>query len=84
MVTYAGEEPGMDIVMLAAGTSSRMGKTNKMILPYKGIPLVTYCCLRALEFLQGHSLESGESCRLIVVTGYRRPSVNKALEPCRA
>ena len=74
----------MDIVMLAAGTSSRMGRTNKMLLPYNGMPLVAHCCLQALRFLESHSAESGESCRLIVVTGYRRQSVEKALEPCKA
>ena len=73
----------MDIVMLAAGTSSRMGKTNKMLLPYRGMPLVTFCCLQALEFLESFSTENGVSCRLIVVTGYRRRSVEKALQPCR-
>ncbi len=73
----------MDIVMLAAGTSSRMSRTNKMLLPYKGMSLVTHCCLNALEFLQGFSLDNDEACHLIVVTGYRRRSVEKALEPCR-
>ena len=73
----------MDIVMLAAGTSSRMGRTNKMLLPYKGMSLVTHCCLKALEFLQDFSLKNDEACHLIVVTGYRRRSVEKALEPCR-
>lgn len=73
----------MDIVMLAAGTSSRMGRTNKMLLPYKGMSLVTHCCLNALEFLQGFSLDNDKACHLIVVTGYRRRSVEKALEPCR-
>ena len=69
----------MDIIMLAAGTSSRMGKENKILLPYNGMPMVTHCCLQALNFLA----ESKESCTLIVVTGYRRRSVEKALKPCR-
>lgn len=72
----------MDIVMLAAGTSSRMGRTNKMLLPYNGMSMVCHCCLQALEFLQGYSDRSGEKCTLIVVTGYRRQSVQKALAPC--
>ena len=74
----------MTIIMLAAGTSSRMGKENKMLLPYKGKPLVTHCCMQALEFLEDHSSQTGEACRLIVVTGYRRQSVEKALLPCKA
>ena len=73
----------MDIVMLAAGTSSRMGSTNKMLLPYEDMPMVTYCCLQALEFLSSYSTETGTSCHLIVVTGYRRRSVEKALLPCK-
>ncbi len=73
----------MDIVMLAAGTSSRMGRTNKMLLEYKGTSLVSHCCLVALKYLEKHSKESNLSCRLIVVTGYRRRSVEKALLPCK-
>ena len=73
----------MDIIMLAAGTSSRMGKENKMLLPFEGMPMVTHCCMQALAFLEQYSQENKESCTLIVVTGYRHRSVEKALEPCR-
>ena len=73
----------MDIIMLAAGTSSRMGKENKILLPYNGMPMVSHCCLQAMNFLEQYSAETDESCTLIVVTGYRRRSVEKALEPCR-
>lgn len=69
-----------DIIMLCAGTSSRMGRTNKMLLPYKGMTLASYSCLEALKYLS--SLKEGG--RLIVVTGYRHRSLLKALEPCRA
>ena len=69
--------------MLAAGTSSRMGKENKMLLPFKGMPMVTHCCMQALAFLEQYSQENKESCTLIVVTGYRHRSVEKALEPCK-
>ena len=73
----------MDIVMLAAGTSSRMGKENKMLLPFEGMPMVTHCCMQALAFLEQYSQENNESCSLIVVTGYMHRSVGKALESCR-
>ena len=73
----------MDIIMLAAGTSSRMGKENKMLLPFKGMPMVTHCCMQALAFLEQYSQENKESCTLIVVTGYRHRSAEKALEPCK-
>lgn len=69
--------------MLAAGTSSRMGKTNKMLLPYNGIPMVCHCCLEALRFLQDYAQKSSQSCTLVVVTGYRKASVEKALKPCK-
>ena len=69
--------------MLAAGTSSRMGRTNKMLLPYNDIPMVAHCCLEALRFLERYSAEKNESCTLIVVTGYRRRSVGKALLSCK-
>lgn len=74
----------MDIVMLAAGTSSRMGKANKMLLPYKGKAMVEHCCAQALAFLESYALESSETCNLIVVTGYRRRSVEKVLTSCKA
>ena len=73
----------MDVVMLAAGTSSRMGSTNKMLLPYNGVPMVTHCCMQALGFLASFSEQSDTTCRLIVVTGYRRQSEEKALLPCK-
>ena len=73
----------MTIIMLAAGTSSRMGKENKMLLTYNGVPMVSHCCLRALEFLDRYSADTEESSTLIIVTGYRRRSVEKALEPCK-
>ena len=73
----------MTIIMLAAGISSRMGKENKMLLPYGGMPMVSHCCLEALRFLEKHSLENNQCCTLIVVTGYKRRSVEKALEPCK-
>ena len=73
----------MDIIMLAAGTSSRMGRENKMLLEYDKVPLVTHCCLQALQFLADFSLSNNETGTLVVVTGYRRRSVEKALAPCK-
>ena len=73
----------MTVIMLAAGTSSRMGRDNKMLLPFCGMPMVTHCCMQALSFLEKHSAETGEKCTLVVVTGYRRLSAEKALRPCR-
>lgn len=69
----------MNIVLLAAGTSSRMGKENKMLIPYKSCTLVAHCALTALKSL---SLKD-EKSRLIVVSGYKHKSLLKALEPCK-
>lgn len=69
-----------DIIMLCAGTSSRMGRTNKMLLPYRGMTLASYSCMEALKFLS--SLEDGG--HLIVVTGYRHRELLSALKPCMA
>ncbi len=74
----------MDIVMLAAGSSSRMGETNKLLLPYNGMPMVAHSCLEALRFLEEQANATDTPCRLIVVTGYRRQSAEKALEPCKS
>ena len=73
----------MNIIMLAAGTSSRMGNINKMLLDYNGLPMVTHCCLKALEFLEEYSLQTNTKSRLVVVTGYRRQSTEKALNACK-
>lgn len=65
--------------MLAAGTSSRMGERNKMVLPYKGIPMVAHCCNEALLFL--NSLKNKTSRpTLIIVTGYMKEKVEEALQ----
>lgn len=68
----------MTVVMLAAGTSSRMGERNKMLLPYKGMPMAAHCCMQALFFLESHGFQN----TLLVATGYMKDEVEKALEPC--
>lgn len=69
----------MTVVMLAAGTSSRMGERNKMLLPYKGIPMVAHCCMQALFFLESCGFQN----TLVVTTGYMKDEVEKTLQPCR-
>lgn len=70
----------MTVIMLAAGTSSRMGEQNKMLLPYRGIPMVTHCCMQALKYLE--SLEKETYKEIIVTTGYMKEEVEKALQIC--
>lgn len=72
----------MTVIMLAAGTSSRMGEHNKMLLPYKGVPMVAHCCLQALKYLE--TLKASDvNADLIVATGYMRNQVEAALQPCK-
>lgn len=61
----------MGVVLLAAGTSSRMGETNKLLLPYRGKPMVRHIAEQLLELSVG---------TLIVVTGYEDTAVRAALE----
>lgn len=68
----------MNIILLAAGSSRRMGKINKLLININGKALVCHSALNALDYLQ--SLE--EPSNLIIVTGYRNQSTLKALRPC--
>jgi len=72
----------MTIVMLAAGTSSRMGEKNKMILPYKNTTMIAHCCMQALLFLDSLKNEALSNRELIVVTGYMKEEAEQALKPC--
>ena len=68
----------MNVIVLAAGTSSRMGKTNKLLIPVNSMTMVANTCLEALKFLASQNSKS----RLVVVTGYRHASTVKALKIC--
>ena len=57
-------------VVLAAGTSSRMGAANKLLLSLDGVPIV----VRTVETVQAAPVDE-----LIVVTGHERAAVEKAL-----
>ncbi len=66
----APSEPKVDIVLLAAGRSSRMGGPNKLLALFDGKPLVRRAAERALG-----SKASGT----VVVTGHQRERVRHAL-----
>lgn len=70
----------MTVIMLAAGTSSRMEERNKMLLPYKGVPMATHCCLQALKYLEGLAPEISKE--IVVATGYMKDKVEEVLQPC--
>lgn len=68
----------VDIVLLAAGLSKRMGSTNKMLLPVNGMSMCSHSALQGLKFLE--SLPEGGN--LIIVTGYKSRELEKTLAPC--
>ena len=65
----------LSAVLLAAGTSSRMGKANKLLLPLKGKPILCHC----VEALQDSKVEE-----IIVVTGHEEALVRSVLEDYNA
>lgn len=66
----ARSEPKVDIVLLAAGRSSRMGGPNKLLALFDGKPLVRRTAERAL---------ASKASDTIVVTGHQRERVRTAL-----
>jgi molybdenum cofactor cytidylyltransferase len=66
----AKAEPKVDIVLLAAGRSSRMGGPNKLLALFDGEPLVRRTAERAL---------GSKASNTIVVTGHQRERVRNAL-----
>ncbi|KQT86273.1 molybdopterin-binding/glycosyltransferase family 2 protein [Aurantimonas sp. Leaf443] len=82
----ADDEPGggegrIDIVLLAAGRSSRMGGTNKLLQTFGGEPLVRRSARTALDAL-GRLGERGGTLR--IVTGASRAEIAAALEGVEA
>ncbi|HBT32252.1 MAG TPA: hypothetical protein DEB15_05175 [Pusillimonas sp.] len=57
-------------VVLAAGSSRRMGAHNKLLLPYRGMPMVRQVVLQAL---------ASYCSRVVVVLGHHAPEVQQAL-----
>ncbi|UCI05456.1 NTP transferase domain-containing protein [Mesorhizobium sp. B1-1-8] len=66
----ARAEPRVDIVLLAAGRSSRMGGPNKLLALFDGQPLVRRTAERA---------RGSKAVDTIVVTGHQRERVRAAL-----
>lgn len=69
----------MNVVLLCAGMSSRMGKTNKMLAEINNMTLIENSAFQALKYLE----ETNESSTLIIVTGYRHAAAERALKPCK-
>ena len=58
-------------VFLAAGTSSRMGEANKLLLNFNDKPMVVYCFQK---------LKKSSINQIIIVTGYEHTFIQKALK----
>ncbi|TPN88278.1 4-diphosphocytidyl-2C-methyl-D-erythritol kinase [Mesorhizobium sp. CU2] len=66
----AGSEAKVEIVLLAAGRSSRMGGPNKLMALFEGKPLVRRTAERALR---------SKATGTVVVTGHQRERIRAAL-----
>ncbi len=62
--------PRTAAIILAAGSSRRMGSANKLLMPYRGAPLVTHAVRAAL---------ASKADPVIVVTGHQREEIKSAL-----
>ena len=65
----------MDIVLLAAGMSKRMGEENKLLMEWEDRTVVSHCVEVALE-----AVEKIYNGRLVVVTGYESDKVKTAIK----
>lgn len=64
------EEP-LHAVILAAGLSTRMGEANKLLLEFRGQPLIRHCVRQIRGAVSGH---------VVVVLGHEAPKVRAVLE----
>lgn len=62
---------GLSAILLAAGESRRMGTANKLLLPYRGVPLIRH--------VAGQLLASGVR-EVILVSGHQAEAVREALD----
>jgi molybdenum cofactor cytidylyltransferase len=67
----AKERPRIAVLILAAGQSRRMGKTNKLLVPVEGKPLLRHTVEAAL---------GSKASDILVVTGHEREAVEALLE----
>jgi molybdenum cofactor cytidylyltransferase len=64
-----GEEPTVTGIILAAGTSSRFGSENKLLVPVDGVPLVCRSVAPFVDVLD----------QVIVVVGHEAPAIEDAV-----
>jgi len=65
----------LDIILLAAGMSKRMGAENKLLMKWEDRTIVSHCVEVALE-----AVEKIYNGRLVVVTGYESDKVRRAIK----
>ena len=75
LVARKSKMPHVAAILLAAGTSSRMGDINKLTMPVNGIPLVR----RVANFIADSSIDS-----LTVIIGHQAEQVVSALDGIKA
>ena len=67
----AGDRPRIAVLVLAAGQSRRMGKTNKLLVPIDGKPLLRHTVEAAA---------ASKAAAVVVVTGHQREAVEALLD----
>ncbi|MFO0749203.1 MAG: NTP transferase domain-containing protein [Myxococcota bacterium] len=72
--TTESERPRIAALVLAAGSSRRMGPTNKLLVPIDGRPMV----VRAVDAVQG-AASAAAIGEVVVVTGHEAERVRAAL-----
>ncbi len=63
--------PNIEIILLAAGLSSRMGNRNKLLMPFRGQPLVRYVAQQLIKSKAGP---------ITVITGHDANLIEQALD----
>jgi len=72
---YLNSQITIACVFLAAGSSKRMGKANKLLLPYKKSVLVQYTYSQ---------LDQSQIDKIVIVTGHQRDKIENALQTEKA
>ncbi|MEH6633423.1 MAG: nucleotidyltransferase family protein [Halopseudomonas aestusnigri] len=70
-MTISSPVPNIEIILLAAGLSKRMGERNKLLMPFRGQPLVRYVAKQLIKSKPGP---------ITVITGHDENLIEQALD----
>ena len=70
MVDHCAAKLDINVIVLAAGQSLRMGDTNKLLLEWRGLPIVRHVVTQALV---------SSAASVTVVTGCQHPDIEAVL-----